>query len=167
MRRSTGNQFPEKKKSEINHLQYPWRGHTKIPENIISAQNTELTLTKDDITKFILKSKRKTRHLVIELASQTHRIMLQNKLKIGWTKCNTDDYIPVNRWFKCSRFNHHFSKCRSEEKCALCTGKHKLKECRTSIAEYKVTNCVTYNKYNQNRSINANHSSLDIKCPSM
>jgi len=26
---------------------------------------------------------------------------------------------------------------------------------------------MTYNKYNQNRSINEDHSLLDIKCPSM
>jgi len=31
----------------------------------------------------------------------------------------------------------------------------------------RCTNCMTYNKYNQNRSINEDHSSLDRKCPSM
>jgi len=93
--------------------------------------------------------------------------MLQNKLKIGWTICNTNDYISVSRCFKCSRFNHHFSECRSEKTCPLCAGKQKLKECTASRAEYKCTNCMTYDKYNQNRSINVDHSSLNRKCPSM
>jgi hypothetical protein len=49
----------------------------------------------------------------------------------------------------------------------LCAGKQKLKECAESRAEYKCTDCMTYNKYNQNRSINEDHSTLDTKCPSM
>jgi len=134
---------------------------------IICAQN-ELALNKGDITpKFIFETKRKARNLVIELAPQTHRIMLQNKLKIGWMICSTADYIPVNRCFKCSRFNHHFSDCRSEETCPLCAGRHKLQECTASRTEYKCINCMMYNKHNQNKTINENHSSLDRKCPSM
>ena len=123
-------------------------------EDIIRAQNSEQGLTKGDITtKFILKTKRNTRHLVTELASQTYRQMLQNKHKIGWTICNTDDYIDVNRCLECSRYNHHFSERRSEKTCPLCAGSHKLKECTASRAEYKCTNCMAHNKYNQNRSI--------------
>jgi len=135
-------------------------------EEIICAQN-ELALNKGDITpKFIFETKRKARNLVIELAPQTHR-MLQNKLKIGWMICSTADYIPVNRCFKCSRCNRHFSDCRSEETCPLCAGRHKLQECTASRTEYKCINCMMYNKHNQNKTINENHSSLDRKCPSM
>jgi hypothetical protein len=126
-------------------------------EDIICAQNLALALNKEDITtKFIFKTKRKERNLVIELAPQNHRIMLQKKkqLKIGWMISNTDDYISMNRCFKCTRFNHHYSDCRNEETCPLCSGKHKLKECTAPRAEYKRINFMTYNKYNQNRNIN-------------
>jgi len=70
-------------------------------EDIICVQNSTLALNKRDITtKFIFKTKRKERNLVIELAPQTHRLLLQNKLKFGWMICNTDDYISVNRCCK-------------------------------------------------------------------
>ena len=137
-------------------------------EDIISAQNPELAPEKGDITtKFIFKTKNNARNLLIELAPQTRKIMLQNKIKIGWTICNTDDYISVNRCVRCSRFNHHFSECRSEETCPLCAGKDKLKECTAQTEEYKRNICMTYNKYNQNRSISLDHSCLERKCPSM
>lgn len=46
----------------------------------ICTQNSALALNKGDITtKFIFKTKRKERNLVIEL---THKLMLQNKLRI-------------------------------------------------------------------------------------
>jgi hypothetical protein len=50
-------------------------------ENVIGVQNPELALQKrDDTIKFIFKTKRNTRSLVIELAPQTRRKILQNKL---------------------------------------------------------------------------------------
>jgi hypothetical protein len=119
-------------------------------EDIISAQNPELALEKGDITtKFTFKTKKNARNLVTELAPQTCKLMLQNKIKIGWTIFNTDYYISVNSCFRCSRFNHDFSECKSEETCLLCAGKHKIKECTVQKEEYKCINCMTYNKYNQ------------------
>jgi hypothetical protein len=136
--------------------------------DIICAQNTELALEKGDTTtKFTFRTKKKARHLVIELAPQTRKRMLQNKIKIVRTICNTDDYISVNRCFKCSRFNNHFSECRSEETCPLCAGKQKLKERTAQRDEHKCINCMMCNKYSQNKSIDVNHSSLERKCSSM
>jgi len=63
-------------------------------EDIICTQNSALALNMGDITtQFFIKTKRKERNLVIELAPQTHRLIMQNKLKIGWMICNIDDYI--------------------------------------------------------------------------
>ena len=76
-------------------------------EDIILAQNPELKLQKGDIqTKFIFKTKRNTRNLVVETNSQTRRQMLQNKLKVEWFICNIKDYVSFNRCFKCSWYNH-------------------------------------------------------------
>jgi len=50
--------------------------------------------------------------------------------------------------------------------CPLCGGIHILKECTAPRDEFKCINFM-YNKYNQIRSINADHSSLDTNCPSM
>ena len=136
--------------------------------DIMVAQNPDLKLQKGDIqTKSIFKTKRNTRNLVVEVNAQTHRQMVQNKLKFEWMICTIVDYVSVNRCFKCSRYNHRHTECRGEETCPLCAGKHKLKECTAPRNEYKCINCVTYNTYNKDRETNENHSSLDRHCPSL
>ena len=137
-------------------------------EEIISTQNPELNLNTGDVKpKFIFRGKRNTRNLVIEVGSQTRLNIFNTKLKIGWHICNTEDYVVVNRCFKCSRYNHKASNCRGVETCPLCTGGHKLKECSASSSEYKCINCVNFNKYSGNTKVCENHSSLDKSCPSL
>ena len=121
-----------------------------------------------DITaKFIYRTKRNTRNVVIEVNSHTRKKIMNSRMKIGWVICRVDDYLHVNRCFKCSRFNHRLTDCRREETCSLCTGKHKLRECTSSPNDYKCINCITYNKYNHSKTICTNHSSLDKNCPSL
>jgi hypothetical protein len=85
-------------------------------EDIMLAQNPDLKLQEGDIqTKFTFKTKRNTRDLLIEVNSQTRRQLLQNKLKLEWTICNIDDYLSVSSFFKCSRYNHRHTECKSEE----------------------------------------------------
>lgn len=64
------------------------------------------------------------------------------KLKLEWTICNTDEYVSNSRWFKCSRYNHRHTECRSEDTWPLRAEKHKLKECPASRSDYKCINCV-------------------------
>jgi hypothetical protein len=159
--------LPKRRNPRIIIYNIPEEVTRENAEDIMCAQN-ELELKKGDITpKFIFETERKARNLVLEVAPQTHRIILQNKLKIGWMICSNADNINVNRCFNCSRYIHHFSSCRSEQTCPLCAGRHKLKECKASRREHKCINCMMYNKHNQNKTINENHSSLDRKCPSM
>jgi len=56
---------------------------------------------------------------------------------------------------------------KEAKKCALCVEENKLQERTAPRDEFKCINFKTYNKYNQIRSINADHFSLDTKCPSM
>ena len=66
--------------------------------DITCEQNPELPLKTGDITtKFITKNKRNARNLVIEVDTQTYRVMKQNKLKMAWTICQSEDYIAVTR----------------------------------------------------------------------
>jgi len=81
--------------------------------------------------------------------------------------CNVEDYVSVNRCFKCSGYNHRHTECKSEETCPLCAGKHKLKECTAPRSEYKCMNCVKYNLHNKDRKAQENHISLDRSCPSL
>jgi len=87
-------------------------------EDIILAQNPDLNLQEGDIqNKFAFKTKRNIRNIVIEVKPQTRSQLLQNKLKLEWTICNIDDYVSISRFFKCSRYNHRHTECRSEETC--------------------------------------------------
>jgi len=130
-------------------------------EDIILAQNPNLKLQEGDIqTKFIFKSKRNTRNLVVEVNTQTRRQLLQNKLKLETIICNIDDYVSVNKCFKCSLFNHRHADCNSEEACPLCAGKHKLKECTASRPEYKCINCVTQHTTKIGKPTKTTHHSI-------
>jgi hypothetical protein len=141
------------------------------PENaddITLTQNPKLKLQEGDIhTKFAFKTKRNTRNIVIEVNPQTRMQLLQNKLKLEWMICNTDDYVSVSRCFKCSRYNHRHTECRSEQTCPLCAGKHKLKELQRRGLTTKCINCATFNIHNKDRITNENHSSLDWNCASL
>ena len=139
------------------------------PENavdVITTQNQELNLANDSIKpKFIMKSKGNTRHLIAEVKPETWRKIGLRKLKIGWQICNVEEYVKVNRCYKCSKFNHRAAECRGEETCPLCAEGHKLGECKAAKKDFKCTNCITYNTHNNDSTMNENHSSLDKKCP--
>jgi len=42
-----------------------------------------------------------------------------------------------------------------------------MRECKARRTEYRCINCITYNKFNQNKTVKEDHSALDRKCPSM
>jgi len=99
-------------------------------EEIIATQNPEINLREGDVKpKFITKGRRNTRNLMVEVGSLVRRKIFKTKLKIGWHICNTEDYVVVNRCFKCSGYNHRASDCRGVETCPLSAGGHKLKDC--------------------------------------
>ena len=77
---------------------------TQNAEGIIMAQNPNLNLQEGDIqTIYTFKTRRKTKNLVIEVLPHTRRQMLHNKLKTEWMVCYVEDYVSVNRCFRCSR----------------------------------------------------------------
>jgi len=74
---------------------------TENAEGIIMAQNPNLNLQEGDIqTKYTIKTRRKTKNLVIEKMPHFRRQMLHMKLKIEWTVCYVEDYVSVNRCFR-------------------------------------------------------------------
>ena len=137
-------------------------------QEIILVQNPELSLVSGDIeARFTCRSKWGLVKMVIEFGSETRNKLLHKELKKGWLICNVDDYLVAKRCFKYSRFNHRHHDCRGVEKCPLCAGGHKLKECRSPSEQYKCINCMTYNWYSKADKVSENHSSLDKNCPSM
>ena len=137
-------------------------------EEIISNQNPELMLNDGEVVlKFTYRGKRNAMNMVIEVGRHTRQEILNTKLKIGWHICNTRDYIVVNRYYKCSRFNHKARDCRGEETCPLCMGGHNIKACTAPPCNYKCVNCVNYNKYNGSAKVSEEHSSMDKTFPNL
>jgi hypothetical protein len=176
IRNSITDKCGEEMEAKVHDLRNPRLVLYNIPEDvtlenatkIIREQNPELQMEENDMTtKFIYKTKRNTRNLVIEVNSHTRKQILSTRMKIGWEICKADDYIHVNRCFNCSGYNHRHVECKREQACPLCTGRHKLRECSSSQNDYKCINCVTFNKYNHSKPICTNHTSLDKNCPSL
>jgi hypothetical protein len=120
--------------AKVQELKNPRLIMYNIPEDITlenatktkREKNSELQLEQRDfIAKFIYRTKRNARNLVIGVNSHTRKQILNTRIKTGWVICKVDDYIHVNKCSKCSRYNHRLAHCRGEEKCPLCTGKHK------------------------------------------
>ena len=133
---------------------------------IITTQNPELNLTEGSLRpKFIYKTKRNFRNLVMEVKSECWRALVKRKIKIGWLICNVEDYVKINRCYHCSKFNHKAENCKGEEICPLCTGNHKLRDCQANKQEFRCINCISSQKHNKEK-LDENHSSLDKNCPS-
>ena len=118
------------------------------------AQNPDMHLKKETKAKFSYETKKHSRNLVMEVGAQTRKLLLHAKVKLGWQICKIEDYLVADRCKKCSRFNHRARDCTGEKTCPLCAGSHKLKE-------FKCISCLSYNKYNQNKSVCVNHTALD------
>jgi len=75
-------------------------------KELIMKQNSELCIEKEDITpRFLFKDKRKANNLVTEVNSKMRMKFLGKKMKLGWNMCNVDDYIKINKCYKCSKLS--------------------------------------------------------------
>jgi len=74
-----------------------------------------LCVENEDITpKYLFKDKRKANNLVIEVNCTARMKFLRKKMKLGWNMCNVDDYININRCYKCSKFNLRAQDCKGD-----------------------------------------------------
>lgn len=133
---------------------------------IILSQNSELNLNEEVIKpKFIFKNKKSVSNLVVEVNSETRRLLVQRKLKLGWHICKIDDYVKVNRCYRCSKYRHKAENCNGQLTCPLCAGQHKLQDCKAEEKDFKCINCITFNTYAKKGKVHENHSSLNKNCP--
>jgi len=95
------------------------------------------------------------------------RMLIQNKIKLGWIICSLGDYLVANRCFKCSKFNHRQRECRGTVTCPHCAGNHTLEDCSASPQHYKCINCHTFNMHHKEDKVSIDHSALDRNCPSL
>ena len=134
---------------------------------IITSQNAELNLLEGSLRpRFIFKTRKIIRNLVMEVKPECWRTLVERKIKIGWQICNVEDYVKVNRCYRCSKYNHRADKCTADTTCPVCAGPHNLRDCQASREEFKCINCISNNKYLTHK-VDEKHSSLDKNCPSM
>ena len=108
IRTSINNKCGNELEAKIQVLRNPRLVIYNIPEEItlenatktIREQNPEQQLEERDIIpKFIYRTKRNARNLVIEVTCHTRKQILNTRMKIGWVICRVEDYIHVNRCF--------------------------------------------------------------------
>ena len=124
---------------------------------------SELCVENEGITtRYPFKDKRKAYNLVINVNSTKRMKFSWKKLKLGWNMCNVDDYININRCYKCSKYNHRAQKCKGDLTCPIFAENHSLHQCMASKGQCKYINITTFNKYNHKSPIHAKHSFLYI-----
>ena len=156
---------PQRRNPRHNIYNVPDEVNIENAKELIMKQNSELCIEKEDITpRFLFKDKRKANNLVIEVNAKTRMKFLGKKMKLGWNMCNVDDYIKINRCYKCSKFKHRAQDCKGELTCPICAENNTLRECKATKDQYKCTNCTNFNKYSQKSPVNAKHFSLDNSC---
>jgi hypothetical protein len=106
-----GEKYGEELEVNIQKLKNPRLFLLNMPEDItqenveeiLRIENPELDLKEGDIrAKLCYTTKRKTKNLMIEVVSGTHKKLMQARIKLGWSICSFDDYIVAKRCFCCS-----------------------------------------------------------------
>nr|CAI5848084.1 unnamed protein product [Callosobruchus analis] len=71
------------------------------------------------------------------------RAMKGEHLFVGYDSCIIFDAVEVSRCFKCNEFHHSSVSCQNEISCPVCSGKHEVKQCKSTVK--KCSNCVKLN----------------------
>lgn len=139
---------------------------------VIFDQNPEFTKS-DEImnecrVRFTLKKFDQTKHVVIETHPIVRKeILRQARLKIGWNVCIVDEFLIINRCYKCLGYNHRASECSNRTACFNCSEEHKSSDCPKKNAQVCV-NCIRFNhKTNKaHKKVNIDHKPFSECCPS-
>lgn len=90
-----------------------------------------------------MKDKRRGYCVYMEVDGKTYKkMLLEQKLNIGWDRCKVYDAVSVKRCYKCSGFNHKASECRGEKACPRCADNHDVTDCKAEKNNIKCINCV-------------------------
>lgn len=123
--------------------------------------NNGLNCSPSDI-KIVTTQDRKTHaNVVIEVPPSVHKIIMSSgRVFAGWKSCAVYDHFSIPRCFKCSRYGHIRTECKSEHNiCPTCAGHHE--DCQSE--DTQCINCIEFNKQNK-ASVLVNHSVRDRDC---
>ncbi|GFV17006.1 uncharacterized protein TNCV_3067901 [Trichonephila clavipes] len=104
---------------------------------LLKDQNPELEekvqFWEETKIRFTLKKFENSRHLVLEMNPNCRNLCLNLKfLRANWNVCKIQDFIAINRCFKCLGYHHKAADCQNGLCCFKCAGEHKSSECNLS-----------------------------------
>lgn len=100
---------------------------------------------------------------VIEVTPSIRKILLQDKVYIGWNRCRIIDHLRITRCFNCQKYGHNAKVCKSETACGKCAKHHSTRDCPDDKTKLRqCANCIR-SKLSGN---NIAHTTYDSKCPS-
>ncbi|GFY40248.1 uncharacterized protein TNIN_400681 [Trichonephila inaurata madagascariensis] len=99
--------FEKSSKCEISDHEVLW---------LLKEQNPELEeekqLWEETKIRFTLKKFKNSWHLVLEMNPTCQKLCLNmNFLRANWKVCKIEDFIAINRCFKCLGYNHIAADC--------------------------------------------------------
>ncbi|GFX99048.1 uncharacterized protein TNCV_4809961 [Trichonephila clavipes] len=136
---------------------------------LLKDQNLELEekvqFWEETKIRFTLKKFENSRHLVLEMNPNCRNLCLNLKfLRENWNVCKIQDFIAINRCFKCFGYHHKAADCQNGLCCFKCAGKHKSSEC--NLSTQVCVNCIRFNKKTRdpNKKVNVNHKPYSSCC---
>jgi len=117
---------------------------------LLAEQNPTLGLTRENSAEAILPLFRRGPKTgdsvwwVCSVSPDTYRKLVGRRVYLGMSCCRVVEYSDVVRCFKCQRFGHIASGCKSDKDvCGRCAGNHRTAECK--VETRKCTNCGSAN----------------------
>ncbi|GFV78751.1 hypothetical protein TNCV_2920111 [Trichonephila clavipes] len=112
---------------------------------LLKDQNPELEekiqFWEETKIRFTLKKFENSRHLVLEMNPNCRNLCLNLKfLRANWNVCKIQDFIAINRCFKCLGYHHKAADCQNGLCCFKCAGEHKSSECNLYSAAANAIN---------------------------
>ncbi|GFV79163.1 uncharacterized protein TNCV_1817101 [Trichonephila clavipes] len=116
---------------------------------LLKDQNPELEekvqLWEETKIRLTLKKFENSRHLVLEMNPNCRNLCLNLKfLRANWNVCKIQDFIAINRCFKCLGYHNKAADCQNGLCCFKCAGEHKSSEC--NLSTQVCVNCIRFNK---------------------
>lgn len=102
-----------------------------------------------------------TKRVIMEVTADLRRIMIQDKINIGWRRGGAKDYLTGVQCYNCCGIGHTSKHCNTITTCGNCAGQHTTGECREEIA-FCILCHIENERYGKN--INTYHICRDGRC---
>ncbi|XP_067120969.1 uncharacterized protein [Centruroides vittatus] len=130
-------------------------------ENILKAVTDDTQYNEEIKIKFKWGKNQNSKNWVIEVSPSLRKVLLkQNKINMGWIRCQIKEYYGIIQCYKCCRYGHTANQCHSERNyCTHCAGDHKYQECINKEKTPTCTNCIKF------KHIHHTHKAISDECP--